>query len=71
MDLIGDYAFPLPVLVLGEMLGIPSSDRNRLRAWTNALLPDIQLAVPRASLERRPSAIVRGVVSIPVTFSPQ
>jgi cytochrome P450 len=39
MDLIDDYAFPLPVLVIAEMLGIPPSDRGKLRGWSEALLP--------------------------------
>jgi cytochrome P450 len=39
MDLIDDYAFPLPILVIAEMLGIPPSDRGRLRTWTEAMVP--------------------------------
>jgi cytochrome P450 len=39
MDLIDDYAFPLPMLVIAEVLGIPPSDRGRLRTWTEALVP--------------------------------
>ncbi|MFE3645756.1 cytochrome P450 [Streptomyces sp. NPDC059169] len=33
-DLVDELAFPLPVLVIGEVLGVPESDRNDLRDWT-------------------------------------
>jgi cytochrome P450 len=38
MDLIDDYAFPLPIVVIAEMLGIPSEDRDRFRLWSNAFV---------------------------------
>jgi cytochrome P450 len=34
VDLVEDLAFPLPVTVISEMLGVPSSDHAMLRAWT-------------------------------------
>src|SRR5215204_4508352 len=36
MDLIDDYAFPLPITVMAELLGVPSEDRKKFRAWTDA-----------------------------------
>ncbi len=38
MDLIADFAFPLPTTVILEMLGVPQGDRERFRAWSNALI---------------------------------
>ena len=38
MDLIGDYAFHLPTIVILEMLGIPAEDRAQFRTWSNAVL---------------------------------
>jgi cytochrome P450 len=38
VDLIDTFAFPLPILVISEMLGIPAKDRNRFRAWSNLIL---------------------------------
>ena len=36
MDLIDDYAFPLPITVIAELLGVPSQDRNKFREWSDA-----------------------------------
>lgn len=35
MDVIADLAFPLPFTVISEMLGMPDSDRDQLRAWSH------------------------------------
>ena len=36
MDLIDDYAFPLPITVIAELLGVPAEDRHSFREWSNA-----------------------------------
>ena len=35
MDVIEDLATPLPVIVIAEMLGIPSQDRARFKKWSD------------------------------------
>lgn len=38
VDLIDTYAFPIPVTVICELLGVPLDDRDDFRAWTAAVL---------------------------------
>jgi cytochrome P450 len=37
-DLVSGLAFPLPVWVICELLGIPDIDRDKLAFWSNAML---------------------------------
>lgn len=37
MDLIRDLAYPLPVIVISEMLGIAADDHAKFKAWSDAL----------------------------------
>ncbi|PGW17330.1 cytochrome P450 family protein [Bacillus cereus] len=38
MEIIADFAYPLPIIVISEMLGIPATDRNQFREWTQELM---------------------------------
>lgn len=38
MNLIDDFAFPLPIIVICEILGVPSGDRDKFRLWSNSLI---------------------------------
>jgi cytochrome P450 len=37
MDLVEDFAFPLPVMVIGDLLGVNADDRPLFREWALAL----------------------------------
>lgn len=36
-DLVESFAFPLPAIVIAEMLGVPAEDRNRFKVWSDQL----------------------------------
>ncbi len=38
VDLIGEYAFPLPLQVICELLGVPIDDRDSFRTWSNTII---------------------------------
>jgi cytochrome P450 len=38
MDLIRDFALPLPATVIAEMLGVPAKDRHRFHRWSNTIV---------------------------------
>ena len=54
-DLVADYAYPLPVQIIVEMLGVPADDHEQFRVWSHALArgldPDYLLP-PDAATER-------------------
>lgn len=55
MDVLSDFAYPLPVVVICQMLGVPVADRERFRMWTADLariLDAIILPTPPEVIER-------------------
>jgi cytochrome P450 len=54
-DLIADLAYPLPVMVIAEMLGVPAEDRAKFKLWSNelsAILAGDPAALPDGILGR-------------------
>ena len=38
MNLIDEYAFPLPIIVISEILGVPVEDQDKFRVWSNSII---------------------------------
>ncbi|WP_245240659.1 cytochrome P450 [Streptomyces spiramenti] len=60
----GEFQCPFPAREIAEVIA-----RTAIEVLLDRL-PDIDLAVPVASLTRRPSAFLRGMTDLPVTFTP-
>jgi len=59
MDVIADLAYPLPVTVISEMLGVPAADRAAFKQWSS----DIARSLDAAILPAGSDVIARGQVA--------
>lgn len=46
IDMVAEIAYPLPVIVISDMLGVPSHDRKMFKEWTDILVAGTQSASP-------------------------
>lgn len=56
MDVIDDLAFPLPVTVIADLLGVPATDRPLYKEWADRLIgrrPTLRLDAPPPEDARR------------------
>jgi cytochrome P450 len=59
MEVIGDLAYPLPVTVISEMLGVPAGDRESIKGWS----ADIARSLDAIGLQVDPEIVERGRVA--------
>src|SRR5262249_53910193 len=43
MEIIRDLAYPLPVIVVAELLGVPSAEREQFKRWCDEILAPFSL----------------------------
>jgi cytochrome P450 len=58
-DFISDFALPLPIHVISQMLGVPERDHGRFHAWSNAIIASGVLSSERMVLTREMVALSR------------
>jgi len=56
IDLIGDFAAKLPILVVAEMLGFPPDDAGQLEAWSDSYLVLVDPMIKDAGFARMSAA---------------
>ncbi|WP_425147825.1 cytochrome P450 [Deinococcus sp.] len=57
-DLVRDYAEPLPVTVIAELLGVPPEQRHRLRPWSAAIVRLYEVDPPDEAVTEAERAVV-------------
>ncbi len=57
-DLIADYALPIPVIVICDLLGFPAADREQVTAWSNAIIAPRQHGLTRKERRHEVKAFV-------------
>ena len=59
VDIIADLAYPLPLTIISEMLGVPKEDEERFRGWSHALARslDPDFLLPPEAVKAREQAI--------------
>jgi hypothetical protein len=62
MDVIADFAYPLPLLALAQLLGVPAEHHAQLRAWSLAIGPTVEFGVT-PEVARRGNAAMGEFVS--------
>ncbi len=58
IDLLADYAEPLPVAVIAELLGVPAPDRHLLRPWSAQIVKLYELGYTDQEARQANQAVV-------------
>lgn len=58
MDLIADFAYPLPTMVICEMMGVPVADQEEFKTWTRDLARSLDPIVTTEIIEAANQATV-------------
>jgi hypothetical protein len=58
LDLVRDFAYPLPVAVICTLLGVPAADHARFHIWSDAIAASLDLTEDEAVYNRASDATV-------------
>ncbi len=56
LELVADYASPLPAMVIAELLGVPAADHEAFRQWADAVIRGLDPTQPPAAANERRAA---------------
>ena len=51
-DLIASLAYPLPITIIADMMGVPPKDMDRFKDWSNDLALSVEPFLPEDAIER-------------------
>ncbi|HTI28610.1 MAG TPA: cytochrome P450 [Kutzneria sp.] len=60
-ELIESFAFPLPIAVISELLGVPAEDHSRIRAWSKVFVSGVT-GEPLATAARDQDRLLRELI---------
>ncbi|MGY1823212.1 cytochrome P450 family protein [Geodermatophilus sp. SYSU D00079] len=63
VDLLDAFAFPLPMAVICDLLGVPDADRRGFRRWSNTLLSSDGAAADRSAAAAAMAQYLGGLVA--------
>jgi len=69
MDVIRDFAYPLPVMVIAELLGLPSADRARFKKWSDDLFAILGTMSKTSDLMQRAAKSLEEMTEYVMTLS--
>ena len=57
-DLLSRFAYPLPITVIAELLGVPTADRERFGSWSQELVQIVSIDAPNEAVIAQGNATV-------------
>jgi hypothetical protein len=69
MDVVRDFAYPLPVMVIAELLGLPAEDREKFKKWSDDLFAILGTLKKSAHLMERAANSLEEMTDYVTTLS--